>query len=126
MENELDLRVGDVVLVEGIVLRVQGSEIVIRDLDGLTTSAAFRRRSVKSIISRAETDAEKIARLEAELATAPRWIEWDGKGAACPISSHIKLVVRYKSGDQSLGYASDFWWFSKGQNCVAAYMVLPQ
>ena len=124
--SALDIRVGDVVRLLDFKVTAIEQRMIAGDYVGGGRGYVYPLEHVVEIISRAETDAEKIARLEAELATAPRWIEWDGKGAACPISSHIKLVVRYKSGDQSLGYASDFWWFSKGQNCVAAYMVLPQ
>ena len=88
------------------------------------STGTFTKASQKLFLSQSALS-QKIARLEDELAKTSRWIKWDGKGEACPVSEITQVVVRHRSGEQSLGYALEFWWFSKDRNCVSSYMVLP-
>ena len=127
MENKLELRVGDVVrLHNGTIETYDQTLLTISIPVGIGfTSAKFsvHRSAVAEIISRAETDAEKIARLEAELAKAPRRIKWSG--GDCPTDEAV--VVWFRSGrtSQAMGYAFD-WRHDSEDDDIIAYMVLPQ
>lgn len=126
----VDIRVGDVVrLVDFEITEVSGGGFV---GDFLTTNGkayAFPERFAAEIISRAETDAEKIARLEAELAKAPRRIQWNG--GECPVHGGTPVAVWNRSGGYSCGQAAMFEWphvkseeFTHMSDIIA-YMVLP-
>jgi hypothetical protein len=119
----LDIRVGDVVrLVDFEITEVSGGCFV---GDFLTTNGkayAFPERFAAEIISRAETDADKIARLEAELAKAPRRIEWSG--GSCPTDKAVVVWQRNGKTFQAMGYAFD-WRHSSEDDDIIAYMVLP-
>lgn len=127
MENKLDIRVGDVVRLRPMKVDYVSGEVV----NLRSSSLKFCKtetvwiESVESIISRAETDAEKIARLEAELAKAPRRIEWSG--GECPLGGAEMVTVWLSNGFVTTSRANDFAWESADFRAhVIAYMVLPQ
>lgn len=125
MTDKLDLRVGDVVLVKlKVALASKGCFPAVQCLQGgniLTVDPD----DIESIISRAETDAEKIARLEAELAKAPRRIKWSG--GQCPVDPDSKVLVYLASNIIDCGKAKYFTWGSlQDHDNIIAYMVLPQ
>ena len=120
----LDIRVGDVVRLKPMkVDSVCGETVGLVPLDPRSDrTECVWLDHIESIISRAETDAEKIARLEAELAKAPRRIEWSG--GSCPTDEAV--VVWYRNGKtpQAMGYAFD-WRHRDETDDIIAYMVLP-
>ena len=115
----LDLRVGDVVRLKPQTVSVVWSD---GDVEFVKDSPFFRASDIESIISRAETDAEKIARLEAELAKAPRRIEWGG--GSCPTDEPV--VVWHRNGKTSQAWGDGFDWRHRNEtDDIIAYMVLP-
>lgn len=125
MENKLKLRVGDVVRLKPLTVQQidPDGDVFFRGYRGLLDIEA-----IESIISHAETDAEKIARLEAELAKAPQWIDWSG--GECPVGPYTMVVVRRRDGELVMRKADFFKWewpAQKGDpDCdIIAYMVLP-
>jgi hypothetical protein len=139
---KLDIRVGDVVrLVDFEITEVSGGGFV---GDFLTTNGkayAFPERFAAKIISRAETDAEKIARLEAENAglrddvkaaeqafeaknKSPSKIEWFG--GPRPISPDARAIVWSRNGETRLVWAMGCRWdHDQSAHDIIAYMVLP-
>ena len=121
MENKLELRVGDVVRLKPMTVSMVWSD---GDIELVKDSPFFRASDIESIITRAETDAEKIARLEAELAKAPRRIEWGG--GDCPVDPDSKVLVYLASNIIDCGKARYFTWGSlQDHDNIIAYMVLP-
>lgn len=121
MENKLELRVGDVVRLKPVTVfeTFLDGDFQIEGSDGF-----LKPDMVESIISRAETDAEKIARLEGELAKAPRRIEWGG--GECPVPLDWKVAVYLSSGVIDCGKAKYFTWGRlQDHDNIIAYMVLP-
>ena len=119
----LDIRVGDVVRLKPQTVSVVWSD---GDVEFVKDSPFFRASDIESIISRAETDAEKIARLEAELAKAPRRIEWGG--GECPVGPLTFVTVWVSNGNISTDRANTYRWTHSaeiGWNNIVAYMVLP-
>ena len=120
MENKLELRVGDVVRLKPLtVTGIFGDDTIL-------FNNIFRVSSdrIESIISRAETPQETIARLKAELAEAPRRIEWDG--GECPVDNEAQIVAWLNTGRTRTRLAKYFRWdYMHGANNLIAYMVLP-
>ena len=115
----LNIRVGDVVRLKPQIVTVVFDDGDMQ-LDGCNWWVS--QSLVESIISRAETDAEKIARLEAELAKAPRRIEWGG--GSCPTDKAVVIWQRNGKTSQAMGYAFD-WRHRSEPDDIIAYMVLP-
>ena len=137
----LDIRVGDVVrLHNGTVETYDQTLLTISIPVGIGfTSAKFsvHRSAVAEIISRAETDAEKIARLEAENAELRRDLQESEQEpdilinarGVCPCEPDRKVVVWLRSGEKVSQYAGCFRWkldLEKKDDDIFAYMVLPQ
>ena len=123
MENKLELRVGDVVRVLDFKITAIEDGMIAGDYVGGSRGYVYPLHHVVEVISRAETPEETIARLEAELAKAPRRIEWGG--GSCPTDEAV--VVWYRNGktSQALGYVYD-WRHRNETDDIIAYMVLPQ
>ena len=120
MENKLELRVGDVVRLKPMTVKEFCDDGDILFAEGNWSKVEL----IESIITRAETDAEKIARLEAELAKAPRRIEWGG--GDCPVDPDSKVLVYLASNIIDCGKARYFTWGSlQDHDNIIAYMVLP-
>ena len=131
MENKLNLRVGDVVRLKPLTVR----QI---DNDGDVFFQGFRGfvepEAVESIISRAETDAEKIARLEAENAGLCRDLQAseqepdiliNARGVR-PCEPDRKVVVWLRNGEKVTQDAGCLRWrLDQKSDDVFAYMVLP-
>ena len=124
--SALDIRVGDVVRLKPVTVSrvfesgafcVEESEYVPDDY------SLFYPDMVEEITSRAETPQETIARLEAELAKAPRRIEWGG--GSCPTDEPVVVWHRNGKASQAWGYAFD-WRHRSEPDDIIAYMVLPQ
>lgn len=98
-------------------------------IDASVYFSDVRLKDIISIEPPPETDAEKAARLEAELAKAPRRIEWSG--GECPVHGGTPVAVWNRSGGYSCGQAAMFEWphvkseeFTHMSDIIA-YMVLP-
>jgi hypothetical protein len=97
------------------------------DADVYFSSA--RLKDIISIEPPPETDAERISRLEAELAKAPRRIEWNG--GECPVRGGTSVAVWKRNGGYICGQAACFEWVHlksedyQGLADIIAYMVLP-
>ena len=133
MENELELRVGDVVRLKPLTVRQidPDGDVFFRGYRGLLDI-----ETIESIISRAETDAEKIARLEAENAELRRDLQASEQEpdilinarGVCPCEPDRKVVVWLRSGEKVSQDAGCFRWklgLEKKDDDVFAYMVLP-
>lgn len=126
MSNELKPRDGDVVRLKPLTVRFADSgEVTFKEQD---REGYFSADLIEEIISRAETDAEKIARLEAELASAPRKIEWSG--GKCPVDPDTTVAVWLREGTVESNRANTFDWRHTGiegdASDIIAYMVLPE
>ena len=122
MENKLELRVGDVVRLRPMTVKEFFDDGDILFAEGNWSRAEL----IESIISRAETDAEKIARLEGELVKAYRQIKWNG--GECPVSPDMKVVVWFRDDNikPQLSTAGSFCWGHQDRpNDITWYMVLP-
>ena len=128
--SALDIRAGDVVrLHNGTVETYDQTLLTISIPVGIGfTSAKFsvHRSAVAEIISRAETPEETIARLKAELAKAPRRIEWGG--GECPVDCEV--IVWFRNGLTKIEEAHSFGWShadipENKADDIIAYMVLP-
>ena len=121
MENKLELRVGDVVRLKPMTVfeTFLDGAFQIEGCDGF-----LKTDMVESIMSRAKTPQETIARLEAELAKAPRRIEWSG--GECPLGENEKVIVWLRGGETISGLLSDMRWDCRNTKTdIIAYMVLP-
>ena len=124
MENKLDIRVGDVVLLPVKVQSVNPGVTCYGETPS-KQNVAFAWHEIHSVIKRAETPEEELERLRAELAKAPRRIEWNG--GECPVPLDHKVVVYLSSGLIDCGYAHLFTWgHHQDHDNMIAYMVLPQ
>lgn len=126
MSKDLNIRVGDVVRLKPLTVRFADSgEVTFKEQD---REGYFSADLIEEIISRAETDAEKIARLEAELAKTPRRIEWGG--GKCPVDPDTTVAVWLRGGWISSREAESFEWHHTGiegdASDIIAYMVLPE
>ena len=122
----LDIRVGDVVRLLDFKVTAIEQRMIAGDYVGGGRGYVYPLEHVVEIISRAETDAEKIARLEAELAKAPRRIEWSG--GECPVGPLTFVTVWVSNGNISTNRANTYRWTHSaeiGWNNIVAYMVLP-
>lgn len=136
MENELELKVGDVVRLKPLTVRQIGpdGDVFFKGYRGLVDVEA-----IESIISYAETDAEKIARLtdqladaknviktqEAELDKTPRKIEWNG--GECPVNKDAQVLVWYRNGEKFMARAFlCAWGHDQSISDIIAYMVIPE
>ena len=133
MENKLDLRVGDVVRLKPLTVRQidADGDVFFRGFRGL-----FEIEAIESIISRAETPQETIARLEAENAELRRDLQASEQEpdilinarGVCPCEPDRKVVVWLRSGEKVSQDAGCFRWkldLEKKDDDVFAYMVLP-
>ena len=122
--SALDLRVGDVVRLKPMkVESACGETVGLVPLDSKSDrTECVWLEHIESIISRAETPKETIARLEAELAKAPRRIEWGG--GSCPTDKAVVIWQRNGKTFQAMGYAFD-WRHRSEPDDIIAYMVLP-
>lgn len=132
MENKLELRVGDVVRLKPMTVKEFFDDGDILFAEGNWSKAQL----IESIISRAETDAEKIARLEAENAELRRDLQASEQEpdilinarGICPCEPDRKVVVWLRSGEKVSQDAGCFRWkldLEKKDDDVFAYMVLP-
>ena len=122
MENKLELRVGDVVRLKPMTVfeTFLDGDFQIEGCDGF-----LKTDMVESIISRAKTPQETIARLEAELAKAPRRIEWSG--GECPVAKRAEVYVWLRNGEKVSHFAGSCnWAHSNHSHDIIAYMVLPE
>lgn len=122
--TKLDIRVGDVVRLKPMKVEAACGETVgLAPLDPKSDrTECVWLDHIESIISRAETPEETIARLEAELAKAPRRIEWSG--GSCPTDEAVVIWQRNGKTFQARGYAFD-WRHHNETDDIIAYMVLP-
>lgn len=124
MENKLDIRAGYVVRLKPLTVdRIDHDG----DLRFVNVRGYIDPKTVESIISRPETPDEKIARLEAELAKAPRRIEWSG--GKCPVDEFAHVIVWFDNGTRSSDIAKEFRWDKVNHSNwvnIVAYMVLPE
>ena len=132
MENKLELRVGDVVRLKPMTVRQidNDGDLFFQGFRGL-----FEPDAVESIISRAETPEETIARLEAENAALRRDLQASEQEpdilinarGVCPCERDRMVVVWFRNGEKQTDQAGHFvWTIEKTNYDVFAYMVLPQ
>ena len=133
MENKLELRVGDVVRLKPLTITeiYDDGDMCFKEDVGLICPDL-----VDEVISRAETDAEKIARLEAENAELRRDLQAleqepnifiNARGVR-PCEPDRKVVVWLRSGEKVIQDAGCFRWkldLEKKADDIFAYMVLP-
>lgn len=125
MENKLELRVGDVVRLFPLTITeiYDDGDLCFKEDVGLISPDL-----VDEIISRGEIarlEAEN-ARLEAELAKAPRRIEWGG--GECPVGGSAKVLIWFRDGSPCMLEDDPnemSWSHSHGEGDIIAYMVLP-
>ena len=132
----LDIRVGDVVRLLDFKVTAIEQRMIAGDYVGGGRGYVYPLEHVVEIISRAETDAEKIARLEAENAELRRDLQASEQEpdilinarGVCPCEPDRKVVVWLRSGEKVSQDAGCFRWkldLEKKDDDVFAYMVLP-
>ena len=135
MENKLELRVGDVVRLLDFKITEVGTHIISGDYVGGSQGYTYPSRYVAEVISRAETDAEKIARLEAENAALRRDLQASEQEpdilinarGVCPCEPDRNVVVWFRNGVKHTTQAGHIGWtIEKTDHDIFAYMVLPQ
>lgn len=125
--SALELRLLDRVELHGqIVATFTDGTVNVQVDDSVSSLVMVKPSAVKSIISRAETPEETIARLKAELAKAPRRIEWGG--GECPVDCEV--IVWFRNGLTKIEEAHSFGWShadipENKADDIIAYMVLP-
>jgi hypothetical protein len=125
MSSELKLRNGDRVRLK--IVTVAGV-----DASGFTLSEQDREgyiefEMVEEIIYRKETPEEELERLRAELASAPRKIEWSG--GECPVADNTNVVVWFRSQDEEVDTQNSDdldWSHTNDPRDIIAYMELPE
>lgn len=132
----MDVRVGDVVRLKPMKVKYVFSEGDFSIDDRFVyDDAVFRPASVEEIILREETDAEKIARLEARVkeleaqqkpkTNLPDFIDYDGSGQ-CPTNPLNTVEVKFRDGRTNASLSAQKWRWEHfdDEDDIVAYRVL--